>query len=100
MDTWKGKMKYLNVSTDKNKEALKKHTELLDKIKYLMKTMHGGEAGPYEKEFMKMRFNLDNNTPLNKILKFYILKVIVRSVFQEDGKYYLQVFLDEFLYKL
>ena len=44
---------------------------------------------------MKIRFESDNNLPLNKILKLQMLTVIVSSVFQEDGKYYPQVFLDE-----
>ena len=44
---------------------------------------------------MKIRFESDNNLPLNKILKLPMLTVIVSSVFQEDGKYYPQVFLDE-----
>ena len=29
-----------------------------------------------------------------------MLTIIVRSVFEEDGKYYSQVFLDEYLYKV
>ena len=44
---------------------------------------------------MRIRFESDNNLPLNKILKLQMLTVIVSSVFQEDGKYYPQVFLDE-----
>ena len=44
---------------------------------------------------MKIRFESDNNLPLNKILKLQMLTVIVSSVFQQDGKYYPQVFLDE-----
>ena len=44
---------------------------------------------------MKIRFESDNNLPLNKILKLQMLTVIISSVFQEDGKYYPQVFLDE-----
>ena len=44
------------VSTDKNKEVLIKYTEFWDKIKYLIKTINGGEAGEYEKEYMKIRF--------------------------------------------
>ena len=44
---------------------------------------------------MKIRFESDNNLPLNKLLKLQMLTVIVSSVFQEDGKYYPQVFLDE-----
>ena len=46
---------------------------------------------------MKIKFNSDDDLPLNKILKLHMLTIIVRSVF-EDGKYYPQVFLDECLY--
>ena len=41
---------------------------------------------------MKIKFSSDNNLPLNKILKLHMLKIVVRSVFQEDNKYYPQVF--------
>ena len=47
---------------------------------------------------MKIKFNLDDELPLNKILKLHNLTIIVRSVFEEDGKYYPQVFLGECLY--
>ena len=49
---------------------------------------------------MKIKFNSDDNLPLNKVLKLHMVIVTVSSVFQEDGKYYLQVFLDECLYEL
>ena len=49
---------------------------------------------------MKIKFNLDDNLPLNEILNLHNLTVIVRSVFEEDGKYYPQIFLDECLYEL
>ena len=50
---------------------------------------------------MKIKFNSDdNNIPLNEILKLHILIVIVRSVFEEDGKHYPQLFLNECLYEL
>ena len=52
------------------------------------------------KDFMKVKFSRNDNLPLNKMLKFHMLTVIVRSVFEEDGKYYPQVFLDECLYEL
>ena len=41
-------------STDENKKVLKKHTELKDEIKYLIKTINGGKAGAYEKDFIKI----------------------------------------------
>ena len=49
------------------------------------------KKGKYDKYFIKIKFNLDDNLPLNKMLKLH------RSVFEEDGKYYPQVFLDECL---
>ena len=72
----------------KNKEALKKYIELWDEIKYLIKTVNFVEAGKYEKDFMKIRFDLDDNLPLNRILKLNNLTIVVISVFKEDAKYY------------
>ena len=47
---------------------------------------------------MKIKFNSDNDLPLNKPLKFHLMTVIIRSVF-EGGKLYLQVFLDDALHE-
>ena len=49
---------------------------------------------------MKIKFNSDDDLPLNKILKFHKMTVTIRSVFEEDGKLYPQVFLDDTLYEL
>ena len=49
---------------------------------------------------MKFKFNSDDNLPLNKMLKLRMLTVLVRSVFEEDGKCYRQVFLNESLYEV
>ena len=49
---------------------------------------------------MKIKFNSDDNLPLNKVLKLHNSTIVVRSVFQEDNKYYPQVFLDKGLCEL
>ena len=49
---------------------------------------------------MKIKFNSDDDLPLNKPLKFHMMAIIIRSVFEEDGKLYPQVFLDDTLYEL
>ena len=49
---------------------------------------------------MKIKFNSDDDLPLNKPLKFHAMTIIIRSVFEEDGKLYPQVFLDDALYAL
>ena len=48
---------------------------------------------------MKIKFNSDDNLPLNKLLYFHNMTITIRSVFKEDGKLYLQVFLDDNLYE-
>ena len=57
------------VSPDKNKDTLKKYMELWDKIKDLIRSVTN-TSGNYDKEHMKIKFNSDDNLPLNKILKF------------------------------
>ena len=47
---------------------------------------------------MKIKFDSDDDLPLNKVMKFYGLTVIIRSIFEKDGKYYPQIFLDHCLY--
>ena len=49
---------------------------------------------------MKIQFNSDDNLPLNKQLKFHSTAIIIRSVFEEVGKYYPHVFLDEYLHEV
>ena len=49
---------------------------------------------------MRTKFNSNDNLPLNKILKLHNLTVVVRSVCEEDNKYYPQIFLHECLYGL
>ena len=49
---------------------------------------------------MKIKVNADNNIPLNKIISFPTITIIIRSATQKDGKYYPQVFLDECLYQV
>ena len=74
------------------RKTLKKYAELCDKIKYLIMSITN-TSGYYDKKYMKTEFNSDNNLPLNKILKLYILTIVIRSDFQEDKQYYPQVFL-------
>ena len=58
------------------------------------------KLGEYGKDFIKIKFNSEDNLSLNETLRLHNLTIIVRSVFQEVGKYYPQVFLDELFYEL
>ena len=69
-------------------------------IKSKIKTINGRKEGEYGKDFMKIKFDTDDDLPLNKPLKLHMVTIIVRSVFQEGKKLYPQIYLDECLYEL
>ena len=96
----KGVNKYLVFdSTDENKELLKKYNDVFNGIRNKIKKISADECD-YEKDYMKIKFNSDDDLPLNKQLKFHNMIITIRSVFEEDGKLYPQVFLDDTLYEL
>ena len=49
---------------------------------------------------MKIKFNAYDNIPLNKIIYFPAITIIIRSVTKKDDKYYAQFFLDDCLYEV
>ena len=53
-----------------------------------------------DEKFMKIKFNPDDEFPLNKSLEIPSMTIVVRAFFLENNKYYPQVFLDECLYKI
>ena len=74
--------------TDSNNEVLKKYAEVWSGVKDHIKKMHNGLVGEYEKDYMKIKFDSDDDFPLNKILKFCILMITIKNIFEKDGKYY------------
>ena len=87
-------------SADENKRVLRKYKELWDGIKNEIETINGGKLGKFDKDFMKIKFDTDDNLPLSKPLKLHPLTIIVRCIFEEDGQFYSQLYLDDFLYDL
>ena len=86
-------------STDANKELIKKYNDVFNGIRNKIRKISDDERD-YEKDYMKIKFNSDDDLPSNKQLKFHNITITIRSVFKEDGKRYPQVFLDDNLYEL
>ena len=84
----------------KTKKFKKKYEEVWEGIKKEIETINGGEKIEYGKNFNKIRFESNDDFPLNKPIKMRLLTIIIRSVFVENGKFYPQLFLDEVLYEL
>ena len=93
--------KYLNIAfTENNDEVLKKYKKVLSGIRSCIEKINNNKSLEYEKDYMKIKFNSDDKLPLNRQLKFLSVTIVIRSVFEEDGKYYPQAFLDDCLYGL
>ena len=75
-------------SVDENKEVLKKYADVWDGIKNKIKAINGGKENDYGKDYIKIKFISDDELPLNKPLKFHAMTIIIRSIFDEDGKLY------------
>ena len=97
----KNENKYLNFdSTDEKTELLKKYRDVWDGIKNKIKVINGGKENDHGKDYMKIKFNSEDELSLNKPLKFHAMTIIIRSAFEEDGKLYPRTFLNDTLYEL
>ena len=77
-----------------------KYEEVWSGIRSETKIINGGKELFYEKNYAGIRFNTDDDLPLNKPLNFPTLTIIMESIFEESGKFYPQICLDECLYEL
>ena len=85
----KRRNKYLNIAfTENNDKILENHKEVLSGIKSCIKKINNTKSGEYEKDYMEIRFNFDYKLPLSKQLKLISVTIVIRSVYEEDGKYY------------
>ena len=86
-------------SIDEHKGLLKKYNDDFNRIMGKIKEVSNNECD-YEKDYLKIKFNSDDSLTLNKPLNFHNTNITIRSDFEEDGKLYPQVFLDDTLYEL
>ena len=97
----KNNNKYLNISLkDSNNDVLIKYAEVWSGIKDQIKKINNDSVSKYDKDYMKIKIDSDDNLPLNKLRKFHALTIIIRRAFERDGKYYNHIFLDDALVDL
>ena len=93
--------KYLIISSENGGDTMQKYQEVFDGIKEIIKKINGYSYPiKYDDNYMKIKFNTDDNIMLNKIVYFPTITIIIRSVTQKDGKYYPQLFLDDCLFEV
>ena len=97
----KSENKYLVLDDlNENKGVSKKYEQVWEGIKKEIETINGSEKIEYRKDFLKIRFESNDDLPLSRPVKLHLLTIIIRSVFSEDDKFYPQLFLDDALYEL
>ena len=63
-------------STDENKELLKKYNDVFNEIRNKIKKISSDESD-YKKDYMKIKFNSDDELPLKKELKFHNMTITI-----------------------
>ena len=81
--------------TENNKEVLELYKTFWSEIKKQIKATNSGGSIKYKTDFMKVRLDSYDDLPLNKMLCFSVLDVIVESVFQIENEYYPQIHINE-----
>ena len=59
-------------------------------IKSCIQKINNNKSEEYEIDYVKIKFDSDDKLPLNKQLKYLSVTIVIRSVFENDGKYYPQ----------
>ena len=58
-----------------------------------------GNAGNKISEYKKLRFSSDVDLPLDTLIEFHMLTIVINYVIGKGNKYYPEIYLDECLYK-
>ena len=88
------------IISSENGDIMQKYQEVFDGIKKIIKTINDyGQPIKYDDSYIKIKVNTDDNIPLNKIIYFPTITLII-SITKKDDKYYPQFFLDKFLYEV
>ena len=79
--------------------VLKKFANVSKSIRAKIEENTGGIV-QYGKDYMRIKFESNDNLPIDKIVNIGLATIIIRSVFAQNGKFYPQLFLDDALYNI
>ena len=79
-------------------DVLRKFANIWRSIRAKIEESTGGTV-QYDKDYMKIKFERNDNLPTDNIVNMCQV-TIIRSGFAQNGKFYLQLFLDDALYEL
>ena len=80
-------------------DVLRKFVNIWKSIRAKIEENTGGIV-QYDKNYMKIKFESNDNLPIDNIINMHQVTTITRSVFVQNSKFYRQLFLDDALYEL
>ena len=86
---------FLNI--DKGDYVLKKYDQVFTCTKNIQK-LHNTDVN-YSSDYEKIKFLTNDSLPLGKLIYFPTMTVAIRCDFQQNGVFYLQVYLDDYFIK-
>ena len=81
-------------------DSTKEYESVWSEIRSEIKRINAGEKVFYEKNYLKIGINTEDDLPLKKSLKFLTVIVNINLVVQADNKLFTQIYLDECFYEL
>ena len=89
------------VADENNREVINVFDKLwkfIDEINRLTKR-NFGNADNKISEYNKLRFSADVDLPLDTLIEFHMLTIVINCVIEKGNKYYPEIYLDKCLYK-
>ena len=80
-------------------DSTEKYNGVFSENKSEIKTINNEKEPFYEKDYARIGVNTDDDVPLNKLLKFPMLTIIIRCAFQKGEELNPIISLDECLYE-
>ena len=80
-------------------DVLRKFANIWKSIRAKIEENTGGIV-QYNKDYMKINFERNDNFPIDNTVNMHQVTTIIRSVFAQNGKFYPQLLLDDELYEL
>ena len=99
MDLFQKKNGNKLLTIDKGDSVLKRYDQVFSGIKHHIKKIDDKEVS-YNNDYDKIKFLSDDSLPLNKLIYFPTIAVVIRCVFKQNGVFYPQVYLDDCLYQI
>ena len=71
------------VPINERKEIMKKYEELWSKIRNLIRSI-AKQSHDHDENYIKIKFDSDDDLPLNKTIKIHIATIVARAIFLEN----------------